>query len=139
MNVRGRADYLELGDYNAVCSMCGRKRKASTMVRNWQGLYRCPEHNEARHPQDFVRAVKDVQTVPWSQPPADITIYVCDFNGLSAVPGWAMPGCMIPGRAVLLEGMGSDPPPEEAPFGGIITDLGLTIRTDTDETIEVSP
>jgi hypothetical protein len=64
----GRADYLELGDWNAICSMCGGKRKASQMVKNWQGLYRCPEHNEPRHPQDFVRAVPDVQTPPWTQP-----------------------------------------------------------------------
>ena len=68
---KGRADFLDLGDWNAVCSMCGRKRKASQMVKNWQGMYRCPEHNEARHPQDFVRAVPDVQTPPWVQPPAD--------------------------------------------------------------------
>lgn len=48
--------------------MCGRKRKASELVKNWQGMYRCPVHNEVRHPQDFVRAVPDVQTPPWVQP-----------------------------------------------------------------------
>lgn len=64
----GQADYLALGDFNAACSMCGRKRKASPMVKNWQGQYRCPWHNEPRQPQDFVRNVKDIQTVPWSQP-----------------------------------------------------------------------
>ena len=72
--VKGRADYLLLGDYNAACSMCGRKRKASQLVRNWQGLYRCPEHNEPRQPQDFVRNVKDVMTVPWAQPEQDIYV-----------------------------------------------------------------
>lgn len=68
---KGRADYLDLGDWNAVCSMCGRKRKASTMEKNWQGMYRCPEHNEPRQPQDFVRGIPDIQTPPWVQPPAD--------------------------------------------------------------------
>jgi len=67
----GRADFWALGDYNAVCSMCGRKRKASQLVKNWQGQYRCPEHDDVRHPQDFVRAVPDVQTPPWTQPPID--------------------------------------------------------------------
>jgi hypothetical protein len=95
---KGQADHLELGDWNAVCSMCGRKRKASTMVKNWQGYYRCPEHNEPRHPQDFVRGVQDVQTVPWSQPQTDEDILFCSFNGISAIPGWSLPGCMIPGR-----------------------------------------
>lgn len=64
---RGRADFFAPGDWNIACSMCGRKRKASYMVRNWQGLYRCPEHNEPRQPQDFARGVKDIMTVPWAQ------------------------------------------------------------------------
>jgi hypothetical protein len=98
---RGRADYLELGDWNAACSMCGRKRKASQMVKNWQGMYRCPEHNEARQPQDFVRGLADIQTVPWSQPETDIDIQICTPNGLSAIPAYALPGCMIPSRAVI--------------------------------------
>jgi len=65
--VKGQADYLVLGDYNAACSMCGRKRKASQLVRNWQGLYRCPEHNEPRQPQDFARGIKENMGVPWAQ------------------------------------------------------------------------
>lgn len=65
----GRADYLELGDWNIMCSMCGRKRKVSTVVRNWQGLYRCPEHDEPRHPQDFARGLPDKMGVPFAQPP----------------------------------------------------------------------
>jgi hypothetical protein len=64
---KGRADYLALGDYNVACSMCGRKRKASEVVRNWQGLYRCPEHNEPRQPQDFARGIKEVISPPWAQ------------------------------------------------------------------------
>jgi hypothetical protein len=70
--MRGRADYLELGDWNAVCFECGRKRKASYLEKNWQGYYVCPEHNEPRQPQDFVRSVEDNQSPPWAQPmPAD--------------------------------------------------------------------
>lgn len=80
----GQADYLELGDWNAVCSMCGFKRKAGTLTKNWQGMWRCPIHNESRQPQDFVRAVPDVQTPPWTQPPgADVfiaTTFICTEN-----------------------------------------------------------
>jgi hypothetical protein len=100
--VKGRADYLSLGDYNAACSMCGRKRKASTLVKNWQGLWRCPKHNEIRHPQDFVRAIPDIVTPPWFQGETDIDIQVCTINGQSAIPGYATPGCSIPGRTFLL-------------------------------------
>lgn len=94
----GRADYLELGDYNAACSMCGRKRKASQLVRNWQGMYRCPEHNEVRQPQDFVRVIPDVMSVPWAQKETDQFTKFCTYNGISAIPGLMLPGCSLPGR-----------------------------------------
>lgn len=69
----GRADYLALGDWNAVCYECGRKRKASELKKHWQGYYVCPEHWEPRQVQDFVRNMPDIQTPPWAQPiPADI-------------------------------------------------------------------
>ena len=99
---KGRADYLELGDYNAVCSMCGRKRKASTLEKNWMGLYRCPEHNEPRQPQDFVRNVPDIMTVPWGQPQEVQYIAICTFNGNSGIPGYATPGCSLPGVTFLI-------------------------------------
>jgi len=105
---KGRADFLRLGDWNAACSMCGRKRKASEMVKNWQGYWRCPEHNEPRQPQDFVKGEADIQTPPWTQPETDINIEICTYNGLSAIPGYAIPGCSIPGRTLLVL---DDPPP----------------------------
>lgn len=80
----GRADYLELGQWNARCSMCSFKRKSGTLVKNWQGMWRCPEHNEPRQPQDYVRGVPDRQTPPWTQPQAgDIfiaTALICTEN-----------------------------------------------------------
>lgn len=92
----GEADYLALGDWNAACSMCGRKMKASKMVKNWQGFFRCPEHNEPRQPQDFVRGVADSMGVPWSQPATDIDIAFCTLNGQSAISDFALPDCSIP-------------------------------------------
>jgi hypothetical protein len=110
--VKGRADYLALGDWNAACSMCGRKRKGSQLVKNWQGLWRCPEHNEIRQPQDFVRAIPDIVTPPFFQGEYDINIQVCTFNGISAIPGQALPGCSIPGRTQLFQGYDDTIPPE---------------------------
>lgn len=97
---KGRADHYVPGDWNVACSMCGRKRKASQMVRNWQGMWRCPEHNEPRQPQDFVRAVPDVQSVPFAQPETDIDLEICTLNGNSAIPDEALPGCSIPDNPV---------------------------------------
>jgi len=95
--MKGRADYLELGDWNAVCYQCGRKRKASTLVKHWQGYYVCQEHWEPRHPQDFVRNVPDTQTPPWTQPmPADVFVGHCFPNNQTALPDYAIPGCFIP-------------------------------------------
>lgn len=96
--IKGRADFFELGDFNAACSICGRKRKASMLVQNWQGQWRCPDHNEPRQPQDFVRAVPDVQTPPFVQPETDFDITACTLNDRSAIPGIGIPGCMIPGN-----------------------------------------
>ena len=95
---KGRADYLELGQWNARCSMCGFKRKSGTLVKNWQGMWRCPVHNEPRQPQDFVKGVPDIQTPPWVQPiNNDDFQEVCTPQGVSAVPGEAQPGCAYPG------------------------------------------
>ena len=103
MQKSSRTDYWAPGDWNAICSMCGRKRKASTMVRNWQGLWRCPEHNEPRHPQDFVQGRVEQPAPPWVQPPPeDVFTYVCDVNSQSAIPGYAGPGCSIPGTTGLV-------------------------------------
>lgn len=94
--VKGKADFLDLGNWNAVCYQCGRKRKASTLLRYWQGYYVCPEHWEIRQPQDFVRPVADVQTPPWTQPmPAGIFVYVCDPEGQTGIVGYATVGCAI--------------------------------------------
>ena len=94
----GRADYFEQGGWNAACFRCGAKRKASEMKRQWQGYYVCPEHWEPRHPQDFVKAVPDVEAVPWSQPEDGTAIPSCSLTDSQAIPGLAIPGCMIPSR-----------------------------------------
>lgn len=93
--VRGRADYLELGDFNAVCFECGRKRKASTLKKHWQGYWVCPEHWEARHPQDFVRSVPDEITPPFQQPPEDCFVEVCSWEGRMALADVAVCDCAI--------------------------------------------
>jgi hypothetical protein len=61
----GRADYLKLGSWNVCCDRCGRKRKGDELKKTWDGLWVCPEHWEPRHPQDFVRAVRENPTPPF--------------------------------------------------------------------------
>jgi hypothetical protein len=99
MTAKGTADYFDLGDWNATCYECGRKKKASYLRKHWQGYYVCPEHWEPRHPQDFVQAIPDNMTVPWAQPQTDaFTGPKCTLAGQTAVPSWAIPSCMIPSK-----------------------------------------
>lgn len=96
--IHGKADYLDLGNWNAVCNRCGRKFKASTLKLMWTGEYVCPPHWEARQPQDFVRTPPDDQTPPWTQPmPAPIFVYFCTLNGSSAITQYATAGCVVAG------------------------------------------
>lgn len=73
-------DYLDLGDWNAACAECGRKRKASELKRlppgvPGAGMYVCPEHWDARHPQEFVRGIPDKPAAPWVQQQTDSGLF----------------------------------------------------------------
>ena len=76
----GKADHLELGQWNATCYQCGFKRKSGQLEKNWQGFYVCPEHNEPRQAQDFARAVPDNQIPPWVQSKMAATYTYTNFR-----------------------------------------------------------
>lgn len=97
----GKADYLEWGTWNATCSICGGKFKANQMRKHWTGFWRCVRDWDFRQPQDFVKGIADIQTVPWSQPPTETFINICTLNGLSAIPDWAIPDCALPDRTTI--------------------------------------
>ena len=110
----GKADYLELGDWNAVCYECGRKFKASQLLRHWQGYYVCKEHWEPRQPQDFVRSINDVQTPPWVQPmPAD-TFAMGGSNGF-----------FIPGNGITTPDIYIPAPPASTSFSSITSGISI--------------
>jgi hypothetical protein len=90
------------GDWNATCFQCGRKHKASQLMRHWQGYWVCSACYEPRHTQDFVKGTKDNPTVPFVQPQwgQDIDIGFCTIDSRSAFPGRAKPGCMVPGNDI---------------------------------------
>ena len=56
------------GDYRVVCDRSGFDCWASETVIEWNGLRVLARFSEQRHPQDFVRAVPDNQTVPNPRP-----------------------------------------------------------------------
>jgi hypothetical protein len=59
---------LKKFDWNAICDRCGFKFKASKLQKEWDNLYVCRQCYEERHPQDFLKAVKDPQKVPIVRP-----------------------------------------------------------------------
>lgn len=94
------ADFWADGKWNFFCDLCGRKQKSSRAMKTWQGLYVCQHHREVRNPQDFLRGVKDDQSVPWTRPEKIPETFVgpkspepiLDTNGIPIVdiPGFAL-------------------------------------------------
>lgn len=60
--------YYALGDWNATCDQCGRGFKFSSLRKRWDNAWTCDACWEIRQPQDFVRGVKDDQSVPVGRP-----------------------------------------------------------------------
>ena len=58
---------LSLGDYNALCDVCGFKFKSCDLKKRWDGYMVCKEDWESRHPSDFFRAPKEDTSVPWTR------------------------------------------------------------------------
>lgn len=55
------------------CQRCGTETLLTRLRKEWTGLMVCPDCYDRRHPQDFVRGVKERQSVPNARPePADV-------------------------------------------------------------------
>ena len=65
----GKNDYYKKGEWNVTCDRCGAKRKSGKIRREWNNLLVCERCFEERHPQDFIKIIKDDQTVPFYRPP----------------------------------------------------------------------
>ena len=83
----GKADHLVLGDWNAICAVCGFKYKASELQKRWDGIYVCLSDFENRHPQDFVRARPDQKPLPFTSPePNDLFVSVTYASAVLGCP-----------------------------------------------------
>jgi hypothetical protein len=63
------------GSYYMVDDRTGFAGRAETMKREWDGLMVSERRWEPRQPQDYVRGVRDDQTVPIARPNARPTFY----------------------------------------------------------------
>lgn len=56
------------GQWNVTCDLCGKKVKSGEAVKTWNNFYVCRHHREQRNPQDYLRGIRDNQSVPFSRP-----------------------------------------------------------------------
>lgn len=94
----GRFDYYKSGDWNAECDVCGQKYKASKLKLRWDGLRVCPKDFEFRHPQDFVRGIRDSQNTPFSRPEPPNVFVACLTCDIQCFAGIAIAGCALAGQ-----------------------------------------
>ena len=72
------APRYDSGKWLCICDQCGRQYKDSELRLRWDGLMVCAGDYEPRQPQDFVRAVADIQAPPWTRPEQqDVFLFVC--------------------------------------------------------------
>lgn len=107
-----RRNWFKSGDWNAICDVCGYKRKASQVVQRWDGLMVCSPVVkqgcwELRHPQDFIKPIPDQQALPWTRPEGtDIfvdqtfldSVFACSVEGQYSQAGYGTAGCAIVGN-----------------------------------------
>ena len=60
---KGPAPHYRHGDHLVICDVCGFTGYRSEMRVRWDGLMVCDKDFEERHPQDFVRGVRDNQAI----------------------------------------------------------------------------
>lgn len=90
--------YFKKGSWNAICDVCGEQYKSDELKETWDKLMACRFCWEPRHPQDFVRAKADRQTVPWSRVESEDQFVSNVCLTLTGVAGEAIVGCAIVGR-----------------------------------------
>lgn len=98
-------NWFKSGEWNVYCMVCNRKIKSGLALKRWDGLIVCPDDYENRHPMDFLRAQQERISVPFTSDTSfdqfdgpDYPPYTaCTQQGSSAVPSWAVAGCMRPG------------------------------------------
>ena len=99
-----KSTWLDLGNHNVICDVCGFKFKASELKLRYDGMLVCEDDWEARHPLDYVRAPREDVAITNVRPEGvdsftDITYTTsgCTATGSTSMPGFAVPGCAVPG------------------------------------------
>lgn len=94
--------WFQSGDWNALCDVCGFKRKASQLTSRWDGLMVCEPTVkqgcwEMRHPQELIRPIRDQLPLPWTRPESTDRFVdpTCSPSGLQGIADYAVADCWI--------------------------------------------
>lgn len=88
--------YLKLGQWNAICDLCGLEFKSAKLRKNWRGTMVCSRCYETRNPQDFIRVRGERPAPPWTRPEAPpIYTNVCYLWERSAYADLATADCAL--------------------------------------------
>lgn len=83
----------------AICDVCGWTYTLNELKKNWKGLMVCDKDFDERHPQDFLRPVREMPP-PRDMRPEPEDVFVagagCTLDGRTAYPDYAIPDCAIP-------------------------------------------
>jgi hypothetical protein len=66
-------DHWVPGDYWIVCDECGLDYRKSDTRKRWDNAIVCADCWEPRHPQEFIKSVRDNQRVPVARPSNAVT------------------------------------------------------------------
>lgn len=84
-------NFFRPASYYFICDVCGFKFHKEEMKIRWDNMVTCKGCWEPRHPQDFLRAREDRQSVPISRP-RSTDIYIQPNYYGNAVAGVAIAG-----------------------------------------------
>lgn len=69
-------NWLDLGNWNAICDSCGRKFKADKLRKRWDGLMVCEEDFERKHPQLNIKVRGDKVVPAWVRPEVEPGVFL---------------------------------------------------------------
>lgn len=88
-------NWLDLGNWNVICDSCGRKFKASSLRKRWDGLMVCEEDYERKHPQLSLKVRGDKIVPPWVRPEVepDMFLAFCTLENSQGIIDLAVTDC----------------------------------------------
>lgn len=97
-------NFLELGKWNVICDRCGFKYKNTDLKEEWTGLMVCDHCWEPKHPQLFIKVIKDEPGAPWTRPeavdvfvsPGDPLVTENSIDNASDISSWLLTESGLP-------------------------------------------